>query len=70
MPAVKCSVANCYYHVDNNECKANSILVDIEQHANDNYDMEIGTINQENHSDFAQNKQDTICHTFKEKNIF
>lgn len=66
MPVVKCSVANCYFHSDNNECNADAIMVDIAKHANAHYDEQIGqnTVD-DDHIDYAMSKVDTLCHTFK-----
>ncbi len=66
IPAVKCSVANCSFHGDNNDCHADAIMIDIAQHANEHFDQEIGTIEvDEKHIDYAKSRVDTLCHTFK-----
>ena len=66
LPVVKCSVANCYYHMEDNLCNADAIMVDIAKHANMDFEHKIGK-NQidEEHIDYAMSKIDTLCHTFK-----
>ncbi len=64
MPKVKCSVSNCYYHEGENNCTADSIMVDIETNANNKFYEEFGDINGE-YSVNASGKLDTICNTFK-----
>ncbi len=66
MPEVKCSVANCHYHGEGNMCTADAIMVDVERHANAQFDMEIGEVQVDlKHKDHAKNKQETLCHTFE-----
>ncbi|WP_047153593.1 DUF1540 domain-containing protein [Aneurinibacillus tyrosinisolvens] len=67
MPEVKCSVANCTYWAQGNNCAAEAIMVDIDQHANANFKEEIGEIGYEvdtDHKDNASNSSQTCCHTF------
>jgi hypothetical protein len=70
MPEVRCSVANCEYWATDNKCKAASIMIDIDHHANADYTDEFaadpGSISLE-HKDHASNVQSTCCHTFKSK---
>ncbi|SMO49818.1 DUF1540 domain-containing protein [Melghirimyces algeriensis] len=68
MPEVKCSVSNCTYWETGNNCGADAIMVDIDEHAEREYDETIGgepvdTV----HQDTADHSAETCCHTFKPK---
>ncbi len=66
MPEVKCSVGNCFYYGEGNVCTASAIMVEVGDHADSRFDQEIGEIEVNlKHRDYAQSKQETICHTFK-----
>ena len=65
MPDVRCSVANCTYWAKGGACTADSILVEIDAHANQNFSTEIGEIGEGVHQDHAKNSACTMCHTFK-----
>jgi hypothetical protein len=66
---VKCSVANCTYYGEGNNCLAQAIMVDIDQRARTNYNEEIGEIGvSTDHKEQASNSGETCCHTFKPKN--
>ncbi|ASS76373.1 DUF1540 domain-containing protein [Tumebacillus algifaecis] len=67
MPEVRCSVSNCDYWATGGGCNANSILVDIDAHANRDFSSEIGEIGEGVHKDIAHHKSATMCHTFKQK---
>ncbi|MCQ6266241.1 DUF1540 domain-containing protein [Fictibacillus sp. WQ 8-8] len=69
MPTVKCNVANCTYWGEGNNCVADAILVEIDKHANNRYDMEAsGDLSGDaNHKDNADKPAETCCHTFKRK---
>ncbi|MEK3723726.1 MULTISPECIES: DUF1540 domain-containing protein [Paenibacillus] len=68
MPDVNCSVANCTYWANGNKCNAKSILIDIDQHANVDVSTEFaGEHGSTEHKDYAENTQNTCCHTFKAK---
>lgn len=67
MPAVKCSVANCSFWVEGNECSANSILIDVDQHAKAKYDPEFASELGAGHEDTASGVAKTCCHTFQPK---
>lgn len=67
MPEVRCSVSNCEYWAKGGGCNANSILVEIDAHAGQDFNMEIGEIGEGVHKDVAQNSAATMCHTFKAK---
>ncbi|WP_128896034.1 DUF1540 domain-containing protein [Longirhabdus pacifica] len=68
MPSVKCAVSNCVYHQVGNLCGADTIMIDIDEHANASYDQEFAGENfSDNHKDTAKNESNTCCHTFKPK---
>ncbi|KEO83540.1 DUF1540 domain-containing protein [Tumebacillus flagellatus] len=68
MPEVRCSVSNCSYWAEGGACAANSILVEIDAHANREFNTEFGGDLGENvHKDTAANSRCTMCHTFKAK---
>lgn len=67
MPDVKCSVSNCEYWASGNECIAPAIMVEIDRHANRNFNEELaGEIGvSTDHQDHATSSAHTCCHTFK-----
>ncbi|MCS1350510.1 DUF1540 domain-containing protein [Mechercharimyces sp. CAU 1602] len=69
MPQVKCSVANCHYWEQGNNCSADAIMVDVDSHDGKNYNEEIGgEMIDTRHQDYNASKPaDTCCHTFKKK---
>lgn len=69
MPAnVKCSVSNCTYWGEGNQCNADLIMVEVDRHANKRFDAEIGEIGfDSNHHDQVASSSSTCCHTFKLK---
>ncbi|WP_349407841.1 DUF1540 domain-containing protein [Pseudalkalibacillus sp. SCS-8] len=69
MPTVKCNVANCTYWGEGNNCQADAILVEIDQHANEDYDMSVTSSIAEEalHRDQARHSAETCCHTFRPK---
>lgn len=68
MPQVKCSVSNCAYWSQGNNCSADMIMIDIDKHANKKFDAEFaGESFDTEHTDHAMNTKDTCCHTFKPK---
>ncbi|MGO0062258.1 DUF1540 domain-containing protein [Brevibacillus fluminis] len=68
MPVVKCSVANCTYWGEGNNCNADSIMVEVDAHANANYKTEFASESgNTNHQDAAKNSAQTCCQTFKPK---
>lgn len=68
MPDVKCSVSNCVYWTQENNCTANRIMVEIDSHSKMKYDAEIGDIGYDSkHQDIARSSSETCCHTFKQK---
>ncbi|WP_223070260.1 DUF1540 domain-containing protein [Paenibacillus caui] len=67
-PIVKCSVANCHYWGEQNVCKADLIMIDIDKHASAHYREEYaGEAFDTEHRDYAENSAATCCHTFKPK---
>lgn len=68
-PIVKCSVSNCTYWGEGNDCNAEMIMVEIDRHAKTNFSTEFaGEIGYDsNHKDTAQSSSATCCHTFKPK---
>lgn len=69
MPQVKCSVANCEYWAQGNLCSADEIMVEIDAHANANYNEEFAGEYGQNadHQDHASTSSETCCLTFKPK---
>lgn len=61
---VKCSVSNCSYWGQGNNCVAPSIMVEVDRHANYNTEMadEFGI--QIEHQDRAADSAQTCCRTF------
>jgi hypothetical protein len=62
---VSCTVSNCHFWGQGNNCTAPSITVEIDRHANFTAEMasELG----ENHQDSAGTSKETCCRTFKPK---
>ncbi|MBO8170400.1 MAG: DUF1540 domain-containing protein [Bacillaceae bacterium] len=67
MPDVKCSVSNCSYWAEGNECIAPAIMIEIDNHSRRQFHEEIaGEIGYDSkHRDHAVNSAETCCHTFK-----
>ncbi|WP_282941492.1 DUF1540 domain-containing protein [Paenibacillus sp. RC67] len=66
MPDVKCSVSNCNFWAEGNQCAAKSIMIDIDQHAQASFDSEFAN-DFEDHQDQASSVRNTCCHTFEPK---
>ncbi|MCQ6558302.1 DUF1540 domain-containing protein [Paenibacillus mendelii] len=65
---VSCSVANCSFWGQGNECHANAIHIDIDSHASKNLDNEFASESLgDSHKDTAADSAFTCCHTFKPK---
>jgi hypothetical protein len=65
---VKCSVSNCAYYKEGNNCGADLIMIEVDKHANMNYDAEFaGEGFDTEHKDKAEASSTTCCHTFKPK---
>ncbi len=63
---VKCSVSNCAFWKQGNNCNAEQIMIDIDQHASAHYDTEFAEDGlSSNHKDLAENSSVTCCHTFR-----
>ncbi|GAA4717431.1 DUF1540 domain-containing protein [Brevibacillus fulvus] len=69
MPVVKCSVANCGYWGEGNNCNADMIMVEIDKHANADFKEEFAVEYEHSstHQDVARTSAQTCCHTFKPK---
>ncbi len=68
MPKVKCAVANCDYWAQGNNCKADTIMIEIDKHANSSFNEEFaGESFDSEHRDAASKAAGTCCHTFKPK---
>ncbi|WJH33049.1 DUF1540 domain-containing protein [Paenibacillus sp. CC-CFT747] len=67
-PYVKCSVANCTYWGEGNNCKADAIMIDIDKHSQAQYNEEFaGESFDTDHQDHASSASVTCCHTFEPK---
>lgn len=66
MPDVKCSVADCTYWSEGNNCAAKSIMIEIDKHANADLSSEFAE-DFEGHQDKATSVRNTCCHTFELK---
>ncbi|SDC72945.1 protein of unknown function [Paenibacillus sp. UNCCL117] len=66
MPDVKCSVSNCSFWGQGNNCNAKSIMIEVDQHAQMDYDSEFAA-DFDDHKDQAAGVRNTCCHTFEPK---
>ncbi|NEU30717.1 DUF1540 domain-containing protein [bacterium LRH843] len=69
-PTVKCNVANCSFWGEGNNCHAQSILVEIDSHAGEDYGTEMASesyISEQLHEESATSKAATCCKTFTPK---
>jgi len=67
-PFVKCSVSNCEYWGQGNNCHADAIMIEIDKHADIKFDSEFaGESFDSNHKDTASKSSTTCCHTFEPK---
>ncbi|URN94300.1 MAG: DUF1540 domain-containing protein [Candidatus Pristimantibacillus lignocellulolyticus] len=65
---VTCSVANCNYWEENNQCGAASIQIEIDAHANRNFMNEFANeLLSPEHQDSANQSAETCCLTFSPK---
>jgi hypothetical protein len=70
MPLVKCSVSNCSYWTEGNECGADLIMIEVDEHADAKFNEEYaGESFDSNHRDVANDSSNTCCHTFKPKSL-
>ncbi len=69
MPDVKCSVSNCTYWGEGNNCNADLIMVEVDAHSKKNFSTEFaGEYGYDSeHKDVAKSSAQTCCHTFKAK---
>lgn len=68
MPQVKCSVANCEYWAQGNNCVADMIMIEIDKHSNAKFNEEFaGESFDTDHQDTAKSAATTCCHTFEPK---
>ncbi|MGO4107307.1 DUF1540 domain-containing protein [Paenibacillus sp. YAF4_2] len=63
---VSCSVSNCTFWEDGNNCNAKAISIDIDQHADFNEEFAADDLGLY-HQDQASESSATCCHTFKPK---
>lgn len=65
---VKCSVSNCHYWGEQNVCRADTIMIEIDRHAGVKLNEEYGEEPfMNNHRDVAEKSSATCCLTFKPK---
>ncbi|WP_219836322.1 DUF1540 domain-containing protein [Paenibacillus sp. R14(2021)] len=65
---VSCSVANCSFWNEGNQCGADKIEVDIDRHAQVNFGSEFAQEGfGDEHQDAVARRASTCCHTFKAK---
>lgn len=67
-PYVKCSVSNCSYWGEQNICRADMIMIEIDRHSKSRLGDEFadeGFVS--NHRDVASSSSATCCLTFKPK---
>lgn len=68
MPIVKCSVSNCEYWTEGNQCNADAIMIEVDAHANAKFNTEFaGESFDSEHQDQAVAASATCCHTFEPK---
>jgi hypothetical protein len=68
VPEVKCSVANCNYWSQGNNCVADVIMIEVDKHAGAQFNAEFaGESFDSHHQDQASKVRETCCHTFKQK---
>ncbi|WAH38266.1 DUF1540 domain-containing protein [Alicyclobacillus dauci] len=66
---VKCSVSNCYFWKDDNNCGAPAIMVTVDQQANARFNEEIADeimVDLES-QESASSSLHTCCHTFRKR---
>lgn len=64
---VKCSVSNCLYWKEGNDCHAPAIMVTTEQRGDQNFTEEIASEIMVNLQlkDYVAQSAETCCHTFR-----
>lgn len=66
---VKCSVSNCFFWKDDNNCGAPAIMVTVDDNANATFNEEIAdeiAVDLDNQH-VANHSLNTCCHTFKSR---
>ncbi|UUZ82268.1 DUF1540 domain-containing protein [Paenibacillus sp. P26] len=67
-PTVKCSVANCAYWEEGNNCSAEVIMIEVDAHADKPQPQHKGGEGYDSrHHDTASGITDTCCQTFAER---
>ncbi|SDD18324.1 protein of unknown function [Paenibacillus sp. UNCCL117] len=67
-PMVKCSIANCEYWEQGNNCSAEVIMIEVNAHADKSEPQtRHGQAYDSEHRDEAEGVADTCCHTFTER---
>ncbi|MFK7692562.1 DUF1540 domain-containing protein [Paenibacillus sp. HJGM_3] len=65
---VKCSVDNCEFWAEGNNCAADTIMIEVNAHAEKPLPEGKGAEQYDTrHHDQAKGVTDTCCHTFREK---
>lgn len=65
---VSCSVANCAFWEEGNNCAANAIQIDVDQHSSPSFQEEFASDDLGlQHQDHAAQSAATCCYTFKPK---
>jgi hypothetical protein len=66
-PLVKCSVSNCHYWGEQNLCRAEEIVIEIDKHVGSRYSEEFAEelTEHNHHHDHASTSSATCCLTFK-----
>lgn len=71
MPQVVCRVSNCHYWSEGNRCAAAAIKIDVDEHADEQFETEFANFAAENigsqHPDAAAHMSNTCCQTFEPK---
>jgi hypothetical protein len=68
LPEVKCSVANCNYWAQGNNCVADVVMIEVDKHAGAQFNAEFaGESFDTAHQDQAVKVKDTCCHTFEKR---
>lgn len=65
---VKCSVSDCYFYKEGNNCGAPAIMIEVDKHStvNEEFSNELGI--QTEHVDQASTSKNTCCRTFRPRN--
>lgn len=65
---VKCSVSDCYFYEEGNNCGAPAIMIEVDKHSisKEEFSDELGI--QTEHIDQANTSKNTCCRTFRPRN--